>query len=290
MNEEKDSLGDRMKRYENVTRHILTPRMPTIIRIDGRAFHTWTAQAGCTRPYDEALRQAMLWAASAVASDMQGFKLFYHQSDEVSFLLTDYARIESQAWFDGNLQKQASIAASVFTAYFNAAPSKPGKAPAFFDARAFNVPAADVSNYFLWRAKDWERNSLTMYAQAHFSHKQLHGKNYFDKHEMLHSIGKNWVTDVPNYFRNGTFIVPLASGPDDLDKYNMHPAPTFAEIDAIVAPLLLSEGDAGLRDALEELYDWQNGLPLPSQKWVDGWGGAMKKAAAALGLPEPIIK
>lgn len=35
-------------------------------------------------------------------------------------------------------------------------------------------------------------------------------------------------------------------------------------------------------DALQELYDWQNGCPLGSRKWVDGWGNAMETAAKVL--------
>jgi hypothetical protein len=63
-----------------------------------------------------------------------------------------------------------------------------------------------VANYFLWRAKDWERNSLTMYASGFFSHKQLHSKTKQDRHDMLHSIGKNWATDVDERSKNGTFF------------------------------------------------------------------------------------
>ena len=36
----KDSLGDRMKQYEAVNDRILVPKMPFIIRVDGKAFHT----------------------------------------------------------------------------------------------------------------------------------------------------------------------------------------------------------------------------------------------------------
>jgi len=39
----KDSLGDRMKNnYENITRTFLPRRTHTIIRLDGKAFHTFT--------------------------------------------------------------------------------------------------------------------------------------------------------------------------------------------------------------------------------------------------------
>ena len=54
-----------------------------------------------------------------------------------------------------------------------------------FDARAFNIPMDEVKNYFIWRQQDWIRNSVQMLAQAHFSHKELHGKNQSDMHDML---------------------------------------------------------------------------------------------------------
>lgn len=208
----KDSLGTRMKRYEDVSRNSLTPRMPVIVRVDGRAFHTYTRGF---QPFDNSLRDAMVDAAKAVAAEMQGFEVAYHQSDEVSFLLTDYASLETSSWFDYNVQKVSTIAASVMTAHFNKrikeimAGNKrevPQKL-AYFDARAYNVPKEDVANYFLWRCKDWERNSLQMYCRTMFSSKQLFKKNRAAMHEMLHGEGKNWATDVSAPFRNGSFVI-----------------------------------------------------------------------------------
>lgn len=40
----------RMKEYEAVSKTRLTKRMPVIIRVDGRAFHTFTR--GFNKPYD----------------------------------------------------------------------------------------------------------------------------------------------------------------------------------------------------------------------------------------------
>ncbi len=207
-----DTLGDRMKRHEVVTRTHLTRRMPVIVRVDGRAFHTYTKGM---LPFDNSLRDAMVDAAIAVAAEMQGFEVAYHQSDEVSFLLTDYATFETNAWFDYNVQKVATISASVMTANFNKRIVEifggNGRVPptkmAYFDARAYNVPKEDVANYFLWRSKDWERNSLSMFCRQFFSAKKMHGQGRADQHEMLHAIGKNWATDVSPCFRNGSFIV-----------------------------------------------------------------------------------
>jgi tRNA(His) 5'-end guanylyltransferase len=203
-----DSLGNRMKNYENVSRYYLTQRTPVLLRLDGRAFHTFTRNFD--KPFDEVLIKSMVEAACAVARDMQGFKLGYIQSDEASFLITDYDNVDTQGWFDYNLSKMISLSASVMTANFNEQirdrTMGQRNTIATFDSRAFNVPEMDIANYFLWRSKDWSRNSLQMYARAFFSHKQLDNKRREDMHEMLYSIGKNWATGISPQKRNGTFI------------------------------------------------------------------------------------
>ena len=200
-----DSLGDRMKRYERPFQTRLIPRTPVIVRVDGRAFHTFCRKHKVYKPFDAVLMGCMNLASEAVAKQMQGFCAFYTQSDEASFLLSDFRRHESQGWFDYELQKVVSITASSFTAVFNRRFGAFGASDATFDARAFSIPEDDVINYFLWRAKDWERNSIQMYARAFFSHKELNGKNRADMHEMLHSKGKNWTTDLNDQERNGLF-------------------------------------------------------------------------------------
>lgn len=227
----KDSLGDRMKaNYEDRARFYLTRRTPVIVRVDGRAFHSL---GGLDKPYDERLGEAMRTAALATTMDMQGCKLAYIQSDEASFLLTDFDDLSTQAWFDYNHSKIVSIAAASMTMNFCVNFPR----PCMFDARAFNIPRDEVANYFLWRAKDWERNSVSMLAQAHFSPKQLHGKGRADQHDMLHEIGVNWA-DLPPVWKNGTWIVRSESG----YAVQHDTLPTFAEIDAMVSPFLATKG------------------------------------------------
>lgn len=198
-------IGDRMKaNYEHRARRYLVRRMPVIVRVDGRAFHTYTRDFD--KPFDHDLVAAMIAAAVATASEMQGFKLGYVQSDEASFLLTDYDELTTEAWFGYCQNKVESISASVMTAAFNTVIPRGGR-PAHFDARAFNIPREEVANYFLWRAKDWERNSVCMYCGAFYSHSEMHGQGRADRHEMLHAKGKNWATDLPDRLRNGTFIL-----------------------------------------------------------------------------------
>lgn len=202
-----DSLGDRIKNYESSFNQKLPANSPVIIRVDGKAFHTFTR--GFEKPFDSTLISAMIYATKRTAQNMDGFKLAYTQSDEASFMITDYDTVNTNGWFGYSLNKIVSVTASLFTGHFNDYLSNyPDKTDsiAFFDARAFIVPRDDWQNVFIWRQRDWERNSLQMLARAHFSHKQLHKKNSSDIHDMLHSVGVNWANLSP-HLKNGTFYL-----------------------------------------------------------------------------------
>lgn len=226
---QKDSLGDRMKdHYENRTRYFLPRRTYTILRIDGKAFHAYTKD--CERPYDSLLSEDMDFTAAALCKQIEGTQIAYVQSDEISILLTDFADNQTQAWFDGNLQKLVSISASTATAHFNsfrwqrillgkmAIADMPDAIPlsinllnestAYFDSRAFTIPdTVEVENYFIWRQQDATRNSISMTAHAHFAHDSLQGKTSDEMQELLWSKkGINW-NDMPGGFKRGRCVV-----------------------------------------------------------------------------------
>jgi tRNA(His) 5'-end guanylyltransferase len=208
----KDPIGDRMKSYyEDRTRFKLTRRTNTIIRVDGKAFHTYTE--GLQRPFDQGLMEDMNKTAEYLCQNIQGAKFGYVQSDEISILITDYDDIDTHAWFDGNLQKMTSIAASLATAKFNqlrmarACSDSDGDLAekmlanleieqfklAMFDARIFQIPyQEEVINYFIWRQQDATRNSISSVAQSLYSAKELHGKKTSDMQEMIFQKGINW--------------------------------------------------------------------------------------------------
>jgi tRNA(His) 5'-end guanylyltransferase len=198
------SLADRIKRYEKTFSFQTLNRMPVMIRVDGKAFHTLTRDLN--KPFDRGFIDAMVSAASEVAKEMQGFKVGYVQSDEATFCLTDYDNLDTQGWFDYDLAKIVSISAALMSTAFHVR-FRHATSKTVFDSRAFSVPPDDVVNAFLWRAKDWERNSLQMYARSFFSHRELMNKNHSEIHEMLHGIGKNWVLDLTDQERNGTFLI-----------------------------------------------------------------------------------
>ena len=209
-------LPDRMKRYEAVSDITLTRRSPVIIRVDGRAFHTLTR--GMDRPFDAEFAVCMSRAAHALVSEVQGAKLAYVQSDEVSVLLTDYDTIQTDAWFGYRVQKMVSVAAAIATIAFearfrNAFPTQKGIP--LFDASVFTLPRDEVVNYFVWRQRDAVRNSIQATGQAHFSQKQLHGKNTDEIQEMLfQEKGINW-NDTPTQFKRGWCVV-LHQESDDI--------------------------------------------------------------------------
>ncbi|UUZ89804.1 tRNA(His) guanylyltransferase Thg1 family protein [Paenibacillus sp. P25] len=149
----KDDFGDRMKGYEHAFRHRLPRRLPVILRLDGCHFHTFTR--GLNKPFDERLAAAFWETCKYLASNIMGCKIVYHQSDEISILLTDYDNLNTQSWFDNNLQKMVSVSASMAAARFNEEIRKliPGKELAVFDSRAWVMPRDEVANYFIWRQR-----------------------------------------------------------------------------------------------------------------------------------------
>jgi len=206
----------RMKaQYEDRYRILLPRRSYTIIRVDGRAFHTWTR--GLERPYDICLMKAMDEVAMALCQECAGAQLAYVQSDEVSVLLTDFAKIDTAAWFDNNMQKLCSISASLATAAFNQAVRFLGwdKKPAHFDSRVFQIPdPVEVENYFVARQKDAVRNSVSMLAQHYCSHNELHKVPVEQMHDKIYEHGDNW-NNHPVRFKHGAAVikVPVPGGP-----------------------------------------------------------------------------
>lgn len=203
----KDNLGDRMKGYENAFRTHLPKRMPVILRIDGKAFHSFTK--GLEKPFSRFLAVCFWETTKYVAKEMMGTKIAYHQSDEVSFLLTNYSKLTTESWFDNNLQKMVSVVSSLFTYKFNEFIKGHIDKPALFDCRAFVLPKEEVVNYFIWRQQDATKNSISMVAQANFPHKQLQGLNGKQMQEKLwQEKDINW-NDLPTWQKRGVCVTKV---------------------------------------------------------------------------------
>lgn len=229
-----DALGTRMKTYyEQVSRTRLIRRMPVAIRIDGKAFHTFTR--GFQKPFDEVLGNAMVRTMEYLCKNIQGCVFGYTQSDEITLLLIDYQTLRTDAWFDYEVQKMCSISASMATMAFNkyfkeeinnwweaahngvkwdspewekidrlleTYANAYGKG-AMFDARCFNIPKEEACNLVYWRQLDATRNSIQMVGQANFSHGELQEKSCNVIQDMLHEQrGINW-NDFPTRWKRG---------------------------------------------------------------------------------------
>lgn len=215
------SIGNRMKdNYEHRFKFKLPLRMPVLIRIDGKAFHTFTK--GFKEPFDENLMKVMDYTAYFLCQEIQTTVCAYLQSDEISLLLHNYKKLTSDAWFDNNIQKMVSISASLATYHFNKwfqkifrengaiteynNPAHILDRYALFDARVWVLPEKEVCNYFIFRQLDWQRNSLSMLARSLYSQKELNGKKREDLHNMIYEKGENW-NDLPIPMKRGRCVI-----------------------------------------------------------------------------------
>lgn len=221
-----DDLGLRMKEYyEAIPKSKLMRRTPVAIRIDGKAFHTFTR--GFQKPFDTVLIKTMQETTKYLCENIQGCVLGYTQSDEITLILVDYQKFDTSAWFDYEVQKMCSISASMATMAFNkffrnnvenfiqdcatdyetqklygeGTPEyelcktykKALEKGAMFDARVFNIPKEEACNLVYWRQLDAARNSVQMVGQANFSHNELQNCSCSKIQDMLMEYrGINW--------------------------------------------------------------------------------------------------
>jgi tRNA(His) 5'-end guanylyltransferase len=253
MSENKQSLGERMKSYENITRSHLIPRSYVLCRIDGRSFHSYTKNL--KKPYDDGLMEDLDTTALFLCENIQNAKFAYVQSDEISFLLTDFENINTQQFFDGNIQKIDSIVASMASNKFNQlriSRQLNGRSMiqkdidefkfAEFDCRCWNVPCKiEAYNYFVWRNQDTIRNSINMIGQHYFSHKDLQKKSTADIKNMLlatHNI--DYETTYSDSFKYGRVVyktskLPGIDNSDVLTNWNICSAWKFTNSDLLIA-------------------------------------------------------
>lgn len=246
--EKKNTLGTRMKEYEAVSKNHLMRRTPVVIRLDGKAFHTFTR--GLNKPFDSDFVTMMQQTMLHLCENIQGCVLGYTQSDEITLVLVDYQNRDSCAWFDNQVQKIASISASMATLYFNRELSEMLRGleedlaaadyslpqahmyetnskkydrwydkeyRAVFDSRVFNLPQYEVINNLIWRQQDATRNSINSVAQSLFSHKELQGISSKDlQNKMLTERDVNW-NDYPTHLKRGCCAIKDSEGKWVLD-------------------------------------------------------------------------
>lgn len=216
------NLHERMKQYEAVSQTYLMRRTPVIIRLDGVAFHTFTKNFD--KPFDEALSTVMKGTTFYLVNNIQGCVLGYTQSDEISLVLQDYKKLDTDAWFGYNVQKLVSVSAKMATAAFNKLFNRyiaflPDETIGRyreaiienigFDSRCWNLPVDEVNNYLIDRQQDAERNSLNLLAQQYYTQEELKGINAKQlQNKLFVEKGVNW-NDLDTCEKRGYVAFPL---------------------------------------------------------------------------------
>lgn len=224
-------IGVRMKEYESLP---TTSKGVNVLRLDGKAFHTWTKKIKATKPFSNIVMHCMAEATEYLAREIQGCKIAYTQSDEATFLIANLEP-NSEAWFGGKQQKIVSVASSIFTYAFNKCYgdlvdkySYPN-VPAFFDARAHSIPVEDAANNIIWRQLDWRRNSVQMLGQHYLGHRLM---QKLSNEEVIDSLKKGFGIDweeLHGPMRHGTFVLKT-----DLGNIGFHQHSAYLNYEQII--------------------------------------------------------
>jgi tRNA(His) guanylyltransferase len=205
-----DSLGDKLKALEQAEAgRKADPYVPLMCRIDGKSFSKFTK--GLQRPFDKRFTDLMVETTKFLVEQTEA-TLGYCQSDEISLFwhLNKQEFSNREFWFGGKFQKVASVTASMAGSFFSAnlgryLPEKVGKYPVF-DSRVWSVPNLELAyENFQWRFLDAQKNSVSMYARAFFSHKSLQNKTCREMKELLAQNGTPW-EELPLFFKEGTYV------------------------------------------------------------------------------------
>lgn len=199
-------LAARMKAYEAQTGAMLPRKTWAVVRLDGKAFHTYTKDLD--KPFDRRFMLDMADLTNFMCRKIQGAVFGYTQSDEISIVLTDLQSQANELWFGGKVQKIVSVAAGYASAYWNQLREDYNTDLAVFDARVFTLPLVEeVKNYLVWRQADAQRNAIFLAANSVYSHKELYGKSFSQKRQMLLDAGLSWEEDFTDREKLGESVV-----------------------------------------------------------------------------------
>jgi tRNA(His) guanylyltransferase len=199
-----------MRAKEDEHTHWLDRDRWHVIRLDGRAFHTFTKKM--KRPYDQWFASWMDATAVKLCEEVQGAVLGYVQSDEISVLVRPaqikLGNIAGGQWFGGSLRKWLSISASIASASM----TREAGEMVQFDSRVLSFDMTDdVIRYFLWRQSDAIRNAIQMAAQYHVGHKNLLGKDRTLQLQMMANAGVDFGKLYPLEFQRGRVVTSEVS-------------------------------------------------------------------------------
>lgn len=175
-----------MKALQSLRDYKLDKKEYVLCHIDGRAFSK-LIKHNFELPFDDKFIDFMNQTAIYLCKSIQGCKLAYVQSDEISLLLTDFSKEETGNFFQYRLCKLQSVIASLATGEFNrlwycdqiinnpsdAVDIISSRKPVQFDCKAWNVyEYNDAFAWFKFRQNDCIRNSKQQAAQTYVKPKK----------------------------------------------------------------------------------------------------------------------
>ena len=112
------TLKEKSEYFRGLTDYRLTPNSYVIAMLDGHCF-SQLVKKHYNLPYDKNFMYYMDETAKYLLQSIQGAKLAYVQSDEISILITDFDTPETDACFGYRLCKMQSLFASMAAGKFN---------------------------------------------------------------------------------------------------------------------------------------------------------------------------
>ena len=257
-----DTLGDICKFFEkNYSPEVMMPLIPTIIRLDGNNFSTWTK--GLKKPFDERLTDLMIETSEFLVKET-GALISFSQSDEITLILYSDS-LKSPIYHNGEKQKILSKLTGKVVTFFNQKRLEylpEHNKIANFDCRIYQVPTMEwACKQLLWREKDATKNSISMLAQSLFPHEELQGLNGIQMQDlMMLKKGVNW-NDIQPKFKRGSYIrkvrVKKPFSAEELEllpkKHNAHKNPNM-EIERNIISIIDMPKFSSIENPIEVVF------------------------------------
>lgn len=220
------SIKEKCKKAQKLFDYKLDCNKPIIVHIDGKNFSKMIKNK-FEKPFDKEFIDMMNNTAKFICQNVQGVKLAYTQSDEITLIITK-SSTDSEIFFGGRLCKLQSVIAALATSEFNRHFIRRqvfdkddwsnvqvrdldqellDMKMTQFDCKAWNVDTLyDAILWLLFRNIDCVRNSKQQAAQTYLSHKALE-KLDTDKQiaKLLEEKNIDW-NQYPDNMKYGRFI------------------------------------------------------------------------------------
>jgi len=184
----------------------ITSVPPVFLRLDGRAFHTLTADLGLQKPFDEFFNKAMVAVCTSLVSESGLSPAFaFTFSDEISLYLDKLP-------FSGRIEKIDSVAASYASSALTIALGC--ISPISFDCRTIPATPSFAVEYLINRQAEAWRNHINAYCQQALIADGISGREVASRlkgmpakemHDMMFARGIN-LSGTPSWQRRGVLV------------------------------------------------------------------------------------